>query len=222
MYFQHNNKILINENTYKYVREYKKQLLYNITTLLNDLEIKFVISHGNLIEFARNKPLYHDDDLDIRFDSNDLQKWEIFCKDNNEKLDKYNLCFDSRFHNLEKQKYNGIQCCLIKFNNPDNIEEFEMDIHCDLVMNKVKLAFWMNYNINFSKIRKVTYLEIETSAPSVNDTIMVLKTQYGDNYLIPDRKTLILSEIPINIQNSTNPINSVILKKMILLKNRSK
>ena len=77
--YQHNKHVQVTANTYAYVREYKKQLLQNITNLLNDLQIRFVISHGNLIEFERNCPIYHDDDLDIRFCIDDAAKWNQYC-----------------------------------------------------------------------------------------------------------------------------------------------
>jgi hypothetical protein len=186
--FQHNNKIKITPYLYKYVCEYKKQLLYNITLLFNDLNIKFVISHGNLIEYERKKPIYHDDDLDIRYDINDIYKWELFCSKNQPKLDKYNLIFDSRFYNLEKQKYNGIQCKLINipFNlNSNNITNI-MDIHMDVVPNKVISDFWLFYDIDYNNLRNINYLGINTYAPNIKDTKKVLETQYGKNYLIPN------------------------------------
>ena len=83
MKYQHNPGITITKENYEYVREYKKQLLQNITRLLNDLNIRFVISHGNLIEYKRGAPIYHDDDLDIRFNRDDIEKWSQFCKEKN-------------------------------------------------------------------------------------------------------------------------------------------
>lgn len=185
MNFQH-NKLKITKESYTYVFEYKQQLLYSITKLLNDLGIKFVISHGNLIEFTRNKPIYHDDDLDIRFNKNDFYKWENFCNNNNKILPKYNLKFDHRFKDFHKQIYNGIQCRLIKFYNKNNINEYEMNLHCDLVANIVGNKFWPDYNINYNSLRKIKYLSVETFAPSIKDTHKVLSKQYG-NYLIPDK-----------------------------------
>lgn len=188
MKFQHNTEFSVNNETYKYVYEYKKQLLFNITNLLNDCEIKFVISHGNLIEYERKQPIYHDDDLDIRFDMNDLPKWKHFCNNNDIVLHKYNLILDDRLKNIEKQKYDGIQCRLIKFDNQHNIKEYKMDIHSDLVMNIVESDFWKDYKINFNNLRKIIYLDVETYAPSSDDAIKVLTLEYGPTYLIPDIK----------------------------------
>ena len=75
--FQHNRKN-ISFDTYIYTFLYKQQLLKNITLLLESLNIKFVISHGNLIEYERKKYIFHDDDLDIRFDVRDQHKLFLY------------------------------------------------------------------------------------------------------------------------------------------------
>jgi len=165
---------------------YKKQLLYNITKLLDKLNIQFVISHGNLIEYERQKPIYHDDDLDIRMNVNDLEKWSKFCNENDMILPEYNLKFDGRFKKINLQLINGIQCRLIHFYNKYKIPVYKMNIHCDLVANIVSSKFWMNYNIDYNNLRKIVYLGVNTYAPNKNDTIKVLQDQYGKDYLIPD------------------------------------
>lgn len=185
MYFQH-NKVTITRRSYLYVYEYKKQLLKNITKLLTDLDIKFVICYGNLIEYERKKPIYRDDDLDIIFNVDDILKWSKFCENNDRELIKYNLKFDQRFKNIKKQKFNGIQCQLINFKNIKQIKTYNMDIHCDLVANIVKSSFWPNLNINFDAVREITFYNTKTYAPSTIDTNNILINQYGENYLIPD------------------------------------
>jgi len=186
-YFQHNNKIQITRETYNYVYNYKKQLVENITKLLNDLGIKFVVAHGNLIEIERKKPIYHDDDIDIRFNINDIDKWKAYII-NNKDSKNYNLVFDDRLKNIKKQKYDGIQVGLYKFKNEKNIKEFpEMDIHLDLVGNIVENKFWMDYNIDYNNLRKVKFMDIQTTIPSKKDTKMVLSKQYGENYIIPNK-----------------------------------
>lgn len=185
MRFQHNTEIEITKDSLQYTIEYKRQLLSNITKLLNDNQIKFVISHGNLLEFTRKKLIQQDDDLDIRFDINDLPKWEKFCLNNTNNLTKYNLIFDDRFHNITSQKYNGIQCRLIKFNNKYNIKTYKMDIHIDLVLNLVGTDFWKDYNIDFNNLRKIKYLGVDTYCPNKYDTHNVLVRSYGNNYIIP-------------------------------------
>ena len=101
----HNETIIVNKHTYSYVYNYKKQLLYNISNLLTTLNIKFVISHGNLLEYTRDKLIYHDDDLDIRLNISDKEKWSDYCKNNSRESQKYNLIFDHRFKNIGKQLF---------------------------------------------------------------------------------------------------------------------
>jgi len=187
-YFQHNNKVEITPVSYKYVYDNKKQLLNNITQLLIDLDIKFVISHGSLLEYTRGQPIYHDDNLDIRFDINDFDKWKTFCK-SPINIDLYNLKFDFRINDINAHKYNGIQCRLIQFKNYKNIKEFKnIDIHCDLVANKVGSDFWIDYDIDFNNRRNVILYDTVTYAPSKDDTHRMLSRSYGKNYIIPDRK----------------------------------
>jgi len=189
MGYQHNSGVKITSNSYAYVREYKKQLLKNITELFNDLDIRFVIANGNLIEYERNNPIYHDDDLDIRFNKDDFDKWENFCKKTYSMLYRYNLTFDDRYNNINQQKINGIQARLIKFNNDNNITELpKMNILCDVVCSCVTNKFWMDYDINFNELRKINLYEVDTYAPSETDSHKVLKKEYGDNYLIPNKK----------------------------------
>jgi len=171
---------------------YKQQLLENITMLLNDLDIKFVISHGNLIEYVRGEYIFHDDDLDIRFDINDFRKWENYCKNNSHNNIKYNLYFDSRFYSTKQQLVNGIQANLIKFINNNKIQEYpKISIHLDLVVNTIYTGPWCKYNINFNNLREIEYLGIETFAPSLYDTNNVLKKKYGPSYKIPNIKSII-------------------------------
>lgn len=183
---QHNPHIVITEDSYKYIINYKKQLLENITNLLNDFDIKFVICWGNLIEYERNKPIYHDDDVDITFNVDDLPKWENFCRNNNEKVKKYNLVFDDRIKNIEKQKFNGIQFRLLQFKNSNKIKEFDMDIHGDLVMNRVVTDDWPNVDIDYNNLRKIKLYDVLTFAPCVSDTNKILSDFYGKDFLKPD------------------------------------
>lgn len=190
MKYQHNYSITINKKNYEYVREYKKQLLQNITNLLNDLRIRFVISHGNLIEYKRGAPIYHDDDIDIRFNKDDYHIWYKFCKENNSnniEIEKYNLVFDWRFPFTKTQMLCGIKCNLIQFKNTTNIEVFpNIKINCDLVCSKLsKSKIWADYNINYNNLQKIEYLEVNTYAPNDSDTQKVLSKEYGKKYLIP-------------------------------------
>jgi hypothetical protein len=191
IFYQHNNTVIINKQTYTYVYQYKKQLLSNITRLLNDLQIKFVIAHGNLIEYERGKPIVHDDDIDIRIDKNDFYKWIKFLKNcKSPYIYKYNLMFDNLINGKKYITLEWLHCRLIKFTNNGNIKEFNnMDIQCDLVTSASFDNTWIEYNINFNKLRSILYLDVNTFAPSVDDTVNVLSSQYGKNYLIPNEKS---------------------------------
>ena len=48
---------------------------YNVNRLLKSLQIRFVIAHGNLIEFVRNQTIYHDDDIDKHKKNNFIRNW---------------------------------------------------------------------------------------------------------------------------------------------------
>lgn len=192
--FQHNSKIDITYDSYIYVTEYKRQLIRNITKLFDDLDIKFVISSANLIEYIRGKPIFSDDDLDIRFDIKDIDKWRAYCSDiKNIDNHKYGLVFDERFDKIDKQLYNGIQARLKNFENINLIKTYpEMDIHMDVVDNTISLgSVWYPYDIDFSKIRKIKYLGVDTYAPSKKDSHRILSKEYADDYRIPRHKSVI-------------------------------
>jgi hypothetical protein len=197
MKYQHNNKIEITRDNYLYVREYKKQLLQNITNLLNILNIRFVISHGNLIEYERNLPIFHDDDVDIRFCYDDISKLDNYfntIKDNNDiryNLSFRNMSFLNLFNKNDKNLNNKVS--LIKFDNYKNLTLYDnININLDLVANKFNNSLfnhstigWLIYNINYNDLRIVKYLDVNTYAPNKIDTINVLTQEYGTNYIIP-------------------------------------
>ena len=191
--FQH-NPIIVNKKTFKYTLEVKKQLLRNVTNLLHKLKIKYVIGHGNLLEFTRNRYIYHDDDIDIRMDIKDKDKWFNYCTSINSIEDEeFHIKFDNRIFNIDKQLYDGIQVNLLKFNNCNNIKEYNIDIHCDLVFNRVNnKKIWIDYNIDYNNIRRVKYIGSRVYAPSKNDTKKILIKDYGNNYMIPIRKNYII------------------------------
>ena len=166
-------------------------MLYHINALLNDLDIRYVIGEGNLLENERGIPIYHDDDLDIRMDIDDLEKWKNYCEQHDSNAAGYNLKFDFRFYDLDKQLQNGLQASLITFNNYDDIQEFDrlffpMDLHMDIVFSAVRSSDWVDYDINFDDLRETQYLGVDTYAPNDYDTDLVLKKAYGAIYMVPD------------------------------------
>ena len=107
--FQHNNNVKLCDESYTYVYRYKKELLAQLTKLLDSLKVRFTIAHGNLIEFVRKSPIYHDDDLDLRFNHADMDKWIAWCNKRNDGLvTEYNLAFDGRLKSRKAQEKNGI------------------------------------------------------------------------------------------------------------------
>lgn len=223
MIFGHNGN-LITQETYEYTRNYRKELLKSCTRLLHNLDIKYVISHGNLIEYSRQKPICHDDDVDLRINLNDIHKLEKintmniniddkgFCR-----LYDYNLILDDRCMNLERFKFNGLQGWLMKnyteanswiqMRSEDNFIAplpYKMDIHIDLVPNittdtkyvkrynrctkcyELEKTIWPDYDIDFTNLRKIKYMGIDTYAPSLDDTKRKLEKQYGPDYMIPN------------------------------------
>ncbi len=186
--FQHNKTHQITDQTYTYVYKYKQELLKQMTKLLDDLGIEFVISHGNLIEYERKSPIYHDDDLDLRFNTKHFDKWMEWCrKQPSVKIKQYNLKFDARLFDGRKQLANGIQVNVMKEPTTSYIACNIMDVHADLVASHVKDSFWTDYDIDFSKRRQITYMGVKTWAPSKEDTARILSNEYGRNYIIPQR-----------------------------------
>ena len=186
--FQHNN-VKITKTSYAYVKEYKLELMKNLSNLFSDICVRYVISHGNLLEYERGQYIFQDDDLDIRVCKLDIDKWETYCKDpKNQANPKYNLRFDNRFHDINKQKHNGIQCWLI--HNPvldATVELKKMNIHSDIVFDTVTSKQWMDYNIDWDNIVNITYMGISTYVPKKDDVVRVLAKNYGNKYLIPHR-----------------------------------
>lgn len=187
--FQHNGHVLVTKESYQYVTKVRRALLINITRLLNDLKIRFVISHGNLIEFIRKRRLFHDDDLDIRFCIHDFPKWLAFAgRNKTQTFHNYNLSFDEIIlQSSREQRVRGVKAWLI---NPPKRPTFipKMDIHIDLVPSIVTHSFWMNYKISWNKLRLVQFLGVKTWAPRKKDCKKVLKKQYGKDFMRPNFK----------------------------------
>jgi hypothetical protein len=192
--FYHNKHITVTSEKYAYVREYKKQLVQNIHRLFEVLQIRYVIAHGNLIEYERGEPLFHDDDVDIRFCFQDLEKWFAYCRGRtSNEIEEYNLRFSLCSHSEKWQTVFGTNATLIRFENPNNIPEFHpIRVVVDVVCERVFSSFWIDYSIDFSQVRTVRYLDVETYAPSKDDTCQILKKEYGERYMIPDRPPIII------------------------------
>ena len=103
-------------------------------------------------------------------------------------MEDYNLIFDSRWSNPERQKKNGIQVRLIKFKSIDLNHEkiiLNMDIHADIIPDFINSSVWPKTNVNLNKLRKIKLWGIDTYAPSVEDTVRILQNEYGKDYIKP-------------------------------------
>lgn len=157
--FQHNTHIEVTKESYEYVKKYKRELVKNITNLFYDLGIRFVISHGNLIECERGRPIYHDDDVDIRFCKRDIYKWIKYIKSLDDMTDKkYNMRFRSPVlsvlpHTLSKKEF-----CDFRYSNPiarkhcSSIERLLSRFAFSADEYHWKQAHLLNYDNDISKV----------------------------------------------------------------------
>jgi hypothetical protein len=123
----------------------------------------------------------------------DIGRWLEYCKNNGRDIHRYNLSFDGRFSDADAQKKNGIQVRLKQFQNDSRIKVFEdMDIHCDLVANNIHTDIWIVYDIDYNNLRKISYLGVDTYAPSEADTERILTKEYGSNYMTPNKRYMFI------------------------------
>jgi hypothetical protein len=174
--FQH-SKLIINEERYNTIREHKRVLLKNITNVLHKLDIKYVIAHGNLLEYVRGSPIVQDDDLDIRFDVRDIKKWVKYVSSLKNNKDPNNKLFiKKRLSNYYVIRLNSLEKCsfLTVFSG-----------FCDFVSNDLNDETFNLYDVFDKPLRKINYMDIETYVPDKDSTHKVLKDEYGENYIIP-------------------------------------
>lgn len=174
MKFFHNKTIDVTSEKYEHVLSEKKKLLKSVDILLRKLDITYVISHGNLIEYERNKPIYHDDDIDIRIKDEDM-----------EKLNKYagNFILERElnimiFSSLDRTTFYKVQTC--------GVSKFNIGICVDIVTNLDTYSDFILYDIDFNNLREIEYLDVKTFAPSKEDTERLLAKEYGKDWIIPN------------------------------------
>ena len=188
--FQHSG-MPITKDSYAFVQKSKHNLLNGISTVMAKYQIRYVISHGNLIEFVRGRPIYHDDDIDIRFDVRDFPKWEQYCNSLKNGIDaEHNLIWDDRIHDFSRQRDNGIQARLISCTTDkiDSKSGHKYDVHCDVVASQVQSSFWNNYDLAFeTSLRPVMYMGSTVYVPTKEKAHTLLHLEYGSDYMIPDR-----------------------------------
>tara|TARA_B110000438_G_C15595652_1_gene555768 strand:- start:60 stop:737 length:678 start_codon:yes stop_codon:yes gene_type:complete len=175
--FQHNN-IYINKENFEYMRAYKKELFKNVTKLLDDLDIKYVISDGNLLEYYRGDIIVEDDDIDIRVNYKDWDKFEKYNLTYDKVDKKYNLTYDI----VDKKWYH------IRLNKFKEFQNEKFDIHCDLVSSDLigTSGCWLNVNYFFDKeLNNVKYMGVNTYTPQNGLINKFLKEYYGPNFNKP-------------------------------------
>ena len=187
--FQHNTHVPVNSTTYTFVLAYRRRLLQLLTALLTNLGIRHVIAHGNLIEYERGTPSVHDDDVDIRFDVRDFDKWSGYClgadavlADPSVRIADASLHWDERLMDMRRQRHDAIQARLQVTTHATH--PFNVDVHADVVASVVRMkSTWLDYKVvDFDALRRVTYLGVETYAPSTRDTETVLAAEYGADW----------------------------------------
>lgn len=178
--FQHNDTIPVTPSNYAYVRSCKQRLVREVTTLLDRLGIRFVLSHGNLLEWVRGRPIYHDDDVDLRFHEEDLPLWQSYLDAGPENWKPPGLHI--RAANRRQHFYK------VELVWPTTTRPRPFTVVLDLVVDRLANLIWVPYDkVNFDARRVIEYLGVRTYAPSEEDTNHVLTLDYGPHYLVPDR-----------------------------------
>jgi hypothetical protein len=183
VYF-HNRHIEVTKDSYAYVYEYKQQLMSNLARFLRDSNIKYVISHGNLIEYERKRPIFHDDDIDIRMDNSDISNIDFsILKNYNLKLiEGWVAGFKTKSECNRHYYWHHINLLVFE----SDIPVVNMTIFADLVCNKTNISPWVPYDLDYTSLREITYMGTKTFAPSEKDTIRLLEKEYGKNWIIPN------------------------------------
>jgi len=181
--FYHLKHVPVTLKNYTFVREVKKRLLSAVGTLLESLQVRYALSDGNLLEYERGVPIYHDDDVDIRVDSRDFHIIADYIGGRNKKDTDHNILFENfQSHNLWYH---------VSLINIDDIKpvKFKSKIYLDLVIShELCDGFWINFDIDFDNLRRINYLDIDTFAPGKEDTVRILQAAFGVNYLTPNYK----------------------------------
>ena len=198
--FQHCKSAEVTHSLLQKVQNYKRILLQRIVSVFNANDIAYSLDAGNLLESLRGEVIPQDDDLDVRFDHCDWDKWEAYCRslqkvttDQTRYVDvARNLTYDGRGHHFEKQKYNGIQARLLDLENPlppQGMKHSKKDeaMHVDIVTSKPGTTFWNNVEHFFTTpLRVKSYLSTDVTLPPVEMQHAYLSQKYGATYMTPN------------------------------------
>ena len=201
--FQHCKSAEVTHSLLQKVQNYKRILLQRVVSVFQEHDIAYSLDAGSLLESLRGKVIPHDDDLDVRFDHRDWDKWEAYCTSLKKVTTKdgqtryvdvaRNLTYDYRGQDFKKQKYNGIQAYLVDHVNPlppPGIQRNKMNeaMHVDIVTSKPGITFWNNVEHFFDKPLHVqSYLDTDVTLPSAEVQHTYLSKKYGATYMTPDR-----------------------------------
>ena len=150
-------------------------MLKNISKLLNDINIKFVLSFKNLLEYYINKNIYDLDQLYIRFNIDDIKKLNNQLQDKLEQ--KYNLELVDNNSNIFTIKLN-------KYKDDLGCKEYpNININLYLISHFIENNNYLNYDINFLNLESTKYLEINTYIPNSIQIVDILKKEFGYNFI---------------------------------------
>ena len=174
--------VLITEKNYAVVTDTRRRLIAGVTSALERHRVRYVLGHGNLLEFVRGEPIVHDDDVDIRIHRDDLDRWMGYCLEAGEKDEARALSLrDARRTDRGAQARNGMQLWLLDDPHP------HFDVHVDVVSSTVPDPVWIDYHPAFeTPLRRTTYLGVLVWVPSAEAARKLLIQEYGIDYLVPD------------------------------------
>ena len=191
LYFQHCRQ-LITEDSLREVQAAKAKLVREVVGILESLRIDYVVVDGNLLEIERGTVIPQDDDVDIRYLSDGVDKLAEYGKQlRAENKDGHPVYIDDtrgifcgeRILSREKMLKNGVQ---FQVHADDSIHDFK--VHLDLVPASVVVAgVWeaIGGEMFQGKERK-EYLGTRVRVPNQEDAHRYLAKTYGGTYMKPN------------------------------------
>jgi hypothetical protein len=176
----------------------KKVLLQKVISLLKELGIRSVLDGGDLLAYTRNRTIYHDDDLDLRYSNNDVDKLVSYgetlsnLKLHPELLVDLNrrIVFDRRIVNATQMLYNGVQVWLACSSTAqDNLgrppDSSMWELHADIVPATpgLKSPVWADVSRNLANTVESTYLGVNVLVPNRKEAERYLATRYGKGFM---------------------------------------
>lgn len=188
--------IVVTEGGYRIVTEARRRLVRGVASALEDHGIRYVLGHGNLLEFTRGKAIVHDDDVDVRVDVRDFDRWMQYCAQTGSVDRARGLSLrDARRTDAAAQRVNGLQISLLDDPHP------RFDVHVDVVPSVVSSPVWTDYSAAFTQpLRRALYLGVPVRVPSAEMAERLLRREYGPSFLVPDRQARVDFE-PVDVHH---------------------